>query len=123
MYGILFLVHHTVRAQPYIEHTETLYFKSGVYTLDGRETKKLLNILTDTVNLNSMVEISGYTDSIGTFQANMQLSTKRSESVVEFLTGYSRHIKYRVKNFGEMNPVSVKDISLNRRVEIRFQKR
>jgi outer membrane protein OmpA-like peptidoglycan-associated protein len=120
---MIFFIPCRINAQGEHAYCETIYFTSGSYTLNPSETHKLFQILHDTPYLTSSLEISGFTDSVGTLKSNMQLSANRSKSVVDWFAVYNRRIKYEVKNFGELNPVNIDELSLNRRVEICYRKR
>ena len=66
--------------------------------------------------------ISGYTDSVGSEKSNIILSHKRNESIINFLKkNFSIENNFTVTDFGETNPVSQTDNALNRRVEISIQ--
>lgn len=73
----------------------------------------------------SKLEINGYTDNIGSEQANLLLSKKRTDRVAELLIENGVHSdQLIIKNFGERNPIgdnnTEKGRQLNRRVEIRL---
>jgi outer membrane protein OmpA-like peptidoglycan-associated protein len=88
------------------------------------ELNRLAKILADHPNMK--VEISGYTDSIGTASYNDKLSQKRAEAVATYLTTKSGADANRItlKHFGEANPASTnstaKGRQLNRRVEFKI---
>src|SRR4029077_3483408 len=83
-YVLVFFIHVTVKGQAEQEFKETVYFKSGSFALDAAESQKLFLILRDTNYLIGKLKITGFTDSVGAYQVNRQLSFKRSESVVEW---------------------------------------
>lgn len=75
-------------------------------------------------NPGMMIEIAGHTDSTGTHEYNMELSTKRSESVMNYLIsqGIESH-RLKVMGYGDTRPIAGNDSeegrSRNRRTEIR----
>ena len=75
-------------------------------------------------NPNMKIQISGYTDNIGTPADNLKLSTGRALSVVNYLL-YKGVLKDRLsyKGFGEANPISTNETeegrAMNRRTELR----
>jgi outer membrane protein OmpA-like peptidoglycan-associated protein len=82
---------------------------------------KLAGILTVFAQMNLSIE--GYTDSTGSLELNMRLSTERARTVYEFLLGQgiaADRMKYQ--GFGPENPVAPNDAeanrSKNRRVEV-----
>ena len=82
---------------------------------------KLAGILMVFPNMNLSIE--GYTDSTGTNELNMRLSTDRARSVYEFLMGQGiSNSRMRYQGFGPDNPVAPNDTEINRaknrRVEV-----
>ena len=82
---------------------------------------KLAGILTVFPNMNLSIE--GYTDSTGSSETNMRLSSDRARAVYEFLLGQgiaASRMKYQ--GFGPENPVAPNDTEANRaknrRVEV-----
>ena len=65
--------------------------------------------------------ISAYTDSVGTIQHNIILAQQRCKQVVDFLIRHSS-LKgdFKIEIYGEQNPISQTDLSLNRRVDILY---
>ena len=122
LFGLIFFYNNSVRGQVEQEFKETVYFSTGSFILDSAESQKLNLILRDTNYLTGKLEISGYTDSVGTVQANKQLSFKRSESVVEWFSSRNHKVKFEVRWFGKLYPVSAVNMALNRRAEIRYKK-
>ncbi len=73
------------------------------------------------------VEIGGHTDSRGSDKANLELSKKRAQSVVDYLVSVGvKKENLIAKGYGETKPVSVTDTeegyAQNRRVEFKFVK-
>ena len=82
---------------------------------------KLAGILMVFPNMNLSIE--GYTDSTGSSDLNMRLSTDRARSVYEFLMGQGiSNSRMKYQGFGPDNPVAPNDTeanrSKNRRVEV-----
>jgi outer membrane protein OmpA-like peptidoglycan-associated protein len=82
---------------------------------------KLAGILMVFQNMNLSVE--GYTDSTGTDELNMSLSTERARAVYDFLKGQGiADSRMRYQGFGSANPVAPNDTEFNRaknrRVEV-----
>jgi len=71
---------------------------------------------------NLKVEIRGYTDTTGNEAHNLQLSSARAKAVADYLvsTGIDRN-RIRYGGYGSTEPVSTTDVTLNRRVEFRFE--
>lgn len=72
----------------------------------------------------TIVEVSGHTDSIGTDAVNQRLSEQRAASVGNYLTGQGvQRERLEIVGFGKTRPIASNDTesgrALNRRVEIR----
>ena len=72
----------------------------------------------------TIVEVSGHTDSVGSDAANQTLSERRANAVAAYLTGQGvQQSRLEVVGMGERYPVASNDTdsgrALNRRVEIR----
>jgi outer membrane protein OmpA-like peptidoglycan-associated protein len=75
-------------------------------------------------NPNMKVQISGYTDNVGTAEDNVKLSNGRALSVVNYLVAKGvKKDRLSYKGFGETNPVATNDTeegrAMNRRTELR----
>ncbi len=75
-------------------------------------------------NPNMKVQISGYTDNVGTPTDNLKLSNGRALSVVNYLIAKGvKKERLSYKGFGETNPVATNDSeegrAMNRRTELR----
>jgi len=110
---------------------ETMQLSNVFYEFDSWQIKKesvaeldrLYKLLKD--NPTVMVEVAGYTDSIGTAQYNKSLSEKRAKSVVNYLIGKGiQPLRLTSKGFGSATPigdnVSDEGRKLNRRTEVRI---
>ena len=70
------------------------------------------------------VEIIGHTDSVGTTQANLLLSEKRAQAIVDQLVAYGvPQQKLVATGEGEGKPINVQEQEKNRRVEFVFYKK
>lgn len=104
-----------------------IFFEFNKYDLKSEsypELDRLAELLKSSSTMQ--IEISGYTDSIGTKAYNDKLSGKRAEAVAAYLIKKSDVDKSRVttRYFGESKPVSTnataKGRELNRRVEFKI---
>ena len=73
----------------------------------------------------TIVEVSGHTDSVGSDAANQTLSERRANAVAGYLTGQGlQRERFEVVGMGERYPIASNDTDqgrgLNRRVEIRL---
>ena len=71
------------------------------------------------------IEISGYTDNVGTESFNELLSQRRADAVVNYLVGKGvDKNRFIAKGYGQSNPVASNDNeegrSLNRRTEFKI---
>jgi len=108
-----------------LSRTGNIYFQSGFSRLEDR-SEPLLNSLADIVARcpDMVIEIGGYTDSIGSAASNQRLSEARAGSVTRFLL--ARNIpadRLISKGYGEENPVASNDTAegqaKNRRIEFK----
>ncbi len=99
-----------------------IYFKSGKFIPDLTEERRLLVAMNDSNRLLEIKEISGYTDTVGSVHDNISLAQKRCDHVIDLLNRLSHPTgdNFKVNIYGEQNPASYTDLSLNRRVEIVF---
>jgi OmpA-OmpF porin, OOP family len=102
-----------------------LFFPSNKYSLEARsktELNKLVQFMSG--NKEVRIQISGHTDDVGEGAFNLDLSRKRAQSVVNYLTqqGIGRD-RLSVAGFGETKPVqpnnSEENRQLNRRIELK----
>jgi outer membrane protein OmpA-like peptidoglycan-associated protein len=103
-----------------------ILFRFDKWELDDRGQTALLDVakqLQDNPNL--VVELEGYTDSVGTVPYNVQLSQRRSEAVRRFLVekGVEMHRIHSI-GLGDIKPTAdnttAKGREQNRRVMVRF---
>ena len=101
-----------------------LFFDTNKYELKPRsrtELNRLIEFLRQYRDVQ--IEVSGYTDNVGTPEANLQLSQRRAQSVVEYLSGHGISAnRLRSKGYGEKYPLAANDTEprrqLNRRIEL-----
>jgi OmpA-OmpF porin, OOP family len=103
-----------------------IFFPTNSYVLEEKSVLELNKLITF-INLNpsQKVELSGYTDNVGSVDANMKLSTMRAKAVYDFLI--SKGIKatnLTYKGYGANNPVADNETEegrqKNRRLEIKI---
>lgn len=75
---------------------------------------------------NTMIQIEGHTDNVGTEEYNMELSRRRADAVGEYLVSQGVNpARIRTVGFGESEPIAGNDSpwgrAQNRRVEMRLQ--
>jgi outer membrane protein OmpA-like peptidoglycan-associated protein len=106
--------------------TIAILFRFDKWELDDRGQTALLDVakqLQDNPNL--VVELEGYTDSVGAMPYNIQLSQRRSESVRRFLVekGVEMHRIHTI-GLGDVRPTAdnttAKGREQNRRVMVKF---
>ena len=69
------------------------------------------------------IEVSGYTDNVGSPESNQQLSQRRAQAVVEYLSGHGISAnRLRSRGYGETHPLAANDSEahrqMNRRIEL-----
>ncbi len=103
-----------------------LYFESGKYALLQQSTSELDQVI-NLMNKNPKIsiEIDGHTDDVGSDVANMTLSQKRAQAVVEYIIKNNiPKIRLTSKGFGETMPVapnsSESNRQMNRRIELKI---
>ena len=88
---------------------------------------ELQRIYSGIKGFNWVIEIGGHTDNVGTEQSNLQLSTRRAQTVRDFLVaqGYPAE-KITFKGYGPSVPIGENETEAgrakNRRVEIKVKK-
>jgi len=108
--------------------SSTFRFNPGSSALDERgrlEMKRLIEYLVDQPE-GTRVEMVGFTDNVGAFEANRKLSLGRAQQVVNMLKeiGGDRlsHIEFETSGYGEIAPTGCNTAaagrSANRRVEV-----
>jgi outer membrane protein OmpA-like peptidoglycan-associated protein len=100
-------------------------FDFGKANLKSQFYPALDNVASTLAQYNqTIVEVSGHTDSVGSDAANQTLSVQRANSVGNYLIGKGLvRERFEIVGFGETQPVASNDTdsgrALNRRVEIR----
>lgn len=91
--------------QPIESHDVLFKFNSSKLDDEGKQALDLLakNVLADK---NTVVELQGYTDSVGDPDYNVQISNKRVDTVVRYLVGTAKVELHRIHalGLGEANP-------------------
>jgi outer membrane protein OmpA-like peptidoglycan-associated protein len=103
-----------------------LFFPTKKYSLEPNsktELKKLVQFLNQHKQVK--IEISGHTDNVGEQAANLLLSKKRAQSVVDYLSQQGIALNRIVAaGYGETKPVAKNDTEenrqLNRRIELKI---
>lgn len=103
---------------------DKVQFNTGTMVL-SRESQSILEDIAQTLNNNQHLnfEIAGHTDSLGSYQSNVNLSQKRAEAVRDFLVnkGVAAN-RLTAKGYGPDKPAASNDTSegrsKNRRVEL-----
>jgi OOP family OmpA-OmpF porin len=108
-----------------VSQTVKLNFKTNQYKLDEKSTADLDDMASKIKDQNGyIVQIEGYTDSVGDKEYNYNLSQKRAESVVRYLAQKYEIPLYRlfIIGLGETKPVDSNKTRTgraeNRRVEV-----
>jgi len=107
----------------------TFRFKMGSDQMDQRakaDIKRLAGELRKTVNSGSVVRLLGFTDSVGDFELNQELSRRRADLVrdalIEIDATLSDEVSIQASGFGEIAPIACNETalgrSINRRVEV-----
>jgi outer membrane protein OmpA-like peptidoglycan-associated protein len=103
-----------------------IFFETNSYKLEDKSLVEL-NKLINFINLNpkQQIELSGYTDNVGSAEANMKLSAMRAKAVYDYLI--SKGIKptfITYKGYGASSPVADNTTEegrqKNRRLEIKI---
>jgi len=100
-------------------------FDFGKANLKSQFYPALDNVANTLAQYNqTIVEVSGHTDSVGSDAANQTLSVQRANSVGNYLIGKGLvRERFEIVGFGESQPVASNDTdsgrAVNRRVEIR----
>jgi outer membrane protein OmpA-like peptidoglycan-associated protein len=104
-----------------------LQFDFAKSELRAEAQTELKRIYANIKGFNWAIEIGGHTDNVGTEQSNLELSTRRAQSVRDFLVsqGYPAE-KITFKGYGQSIPLDKADTekarARNRRVEIKVKK-
>lgn len=126
----LLTFNYTVRVQLPEKYTlNNVFFDFGKATLTDDSYKELNRLAVFLKAQKSMViEIAGYTDNVGTDDANQKLSQARAQAILNYLVqaGVTDAIKMTAKGYGSSDAVASNDTpegrKLNRRTEIHIIK-
>lgn len=106
-----------------------IFFETNDYSLLPSSQSEL-NILLELLekNRNIVIEISGHTDNVGSQEYNLELSSKRANSVKTYLEEKGiEAIRLKSKGFGQTKPISVNQTeegrAKNRRTEFKIIKK
>ncbi len=125
----LLTINYTIRAQLPEKYTlNDVFFDFNKATLTS-ESFKALNQLTAFMKAQKtmVIEIAGYTDNVGTEEANLKLSQERADAIRDYLLKHGVHqLKIMAKGYGSSDPVATNETpegrKLNRRTEIHIIK-
>jgi outer membrane protein OmpA-like peptidoglycan-associated protein len=101
-----------------------LFFDTNKYELKPQSRTELNRLIEFMRQYRDVqIEVSGYTDNVGSPEANIQLSQRRAQSVVEYLSSHGVSAnRLRSKGYGEGHPLAANDTEahrqLNRRIEL-----
>lgn len=103
-----------------------IFFQTNSYELEDKSRVELNKLITF-INLNpkQRIELSGFTDNVGSFEANMKLSTMRAKEVYDYLMAKGiKSMLITFKGYGSSNPVADNTTEegrqKNRRLEIKI---
>lgn len=103
-----------------------IFFETAKWDLQEKsktELNRILKFMKE--NPSVKIEISGHTDDVGSDAANLDLSRKRAQSVVDYLTKAGIHSgRLLSKGYGETQPLipntSDENRAMNRRIEFKI---
>jgi outer membrane protein OmpA-like peptidoglycan-associated protein len=101
-----------------------LFFDTNKYDLKSQsrtELNRLIEFLQQYQDVQ--IEVSGYTDNVGKPESNLQLSQRRAQAVVEYLSSHGiAPSRLHSKGYGETHSLAANDTEahrqLNRRIEL-----
>ena len=100
-----------------------LFFDTNKYDLKPQsrtELNRLIEFLRQYRDVQ--IEVSGYTDNVGTPESNLQLSQRRAQSVVEYLSGHGIFVtRLRSKGYGEGHALAANDTEVHRQMNRRIE--
>ena len=95
----------------------TLLFEFDSAQLTEESAVKLLKLMSDS-NIseleNSVVEVEGHADAIGSDQYNQALSEDRAETVMDFMKAHMYSKQWKMKAYGETKPVASNALDVGR---------
>ena len=107
----------------------TIRFETGSNQMDQRAKTDIIRLAEKLVsqdNLDTVVHLQGFTDSVGDFELNQEVSQRRADQVRDALIAIDETLADRVNiqsfGFGEIAPIACNETalgrSINRRVEV-----
>lgn len=100
-----------------------LFFDTNKYDLKPQsrtELNRLIEFMRQYKDVQ--IEVSGYTDNVGTPESNMLLSQRRAQSVMDYLVSHGVPAsRLRSKGYGEKNPLAANDTEIHRRQNRRIE--
>ncbi|HTB33187.1 MAG TPA: OmpA family protein [Bacteroidia bacterium] len=125
----LLTFNYTVRVKLPEKYTLNNVFFDFNKAILTTESFKALNQLTSFMKAQKtmVIEIAGYTDNVGTEEANQRLSQERADAIRDYLLRHGVHArKIEAKGYGSIDPIATNDTQegrkLNRRTEIHILK-
>ncbi|MBX2879891.1 MAG: substrate-binding domain-containing protein [Granulosicoccus sp.] len=112
----------------------TLRFETGSSRLDERaqyDIERLARMLQSEDYAYTNVQFLGFTDSVGDYELNKELSQRRAtqmrDALLEYDPGLALKVKLRSVGYGELSPIACNETAsgraINRRVEVWIDKR
>jgi outer membrane protein OmpA-like peptidoglycan-associated protein len=100
-----------------------LFFDTNKYDLKPQSRTELNRLIEFMRQYKEVqIEVSGYTDNVGTPEANMVLSQRRAQSVVDYLASHGVALsRLRSKGYGETHPLAPNDSEPRRRQNRRIE--
>jgi outer membrane protein OmpA-like peptidoglycan-associated protein len=101
-----------------------LFFDTNKYELKPQSRTELNRLIEFMRQYRDVqIEVSGYTDNVGSPESNQQLSQRRAQSVVDYLSGHGISAnRLRSRGYGETHPLAANDTEthrqMNRRIEL-----
>ena len=101
-----------------------LFFDTNKYELKPQSRTELNRLIEFMRQYREVqIEVSGYTDNVGSPESNQQLSQRRAQSVMDYLSGHGVSVnRLRSRGYGETHPLAANDTEvhrqLNRRIEL-----
>jgi outer membrane protein OmpA-like peptidoglycan-associated protein len=100
-----------------------LFFDTNKYDLKPQSRTELNRLIEFMRQYREVqIEVSGYTDNVGTPESNMLLSQRRAQSVMDYLVSHGVPAsRLRSKGYGEKNPLAPNDTEIHRRQNRRIE--
>ncbi len=101
-----------------------LFFDTNKYDLKPQSRTELNRLIEFLQKYRDVqIQVSGYTDNVGAPEANLQLSQRRAQAVIDYLAGHGiSPVRLRSKGYGDARPLAANDTEahrqLNRRIEL-----